>query len=40
MKTKVSKKTFDEGFEQFIFEHCTMKNFRTSTEKHYNGKCS
>ncbi|OCA97238.1 hypothetical protein BGS1_21280 [Clostridium beijerinckii] len=35
MKTKGSNKTFDEGFEQFIFEHCTMKNFRPSTEKHY-----
>ena len=35
MKTKGSDKTFDEGFEQFIFEHCTMKNLRPSTEKHY-----
>lgn len=35
MRTKESNKTFDEGFEQFIFEHCTMKNFRPSTEKHY-----
>ncbi|OOP74353.1 tyrosine-type recombinase/integrase [Clostridium beijerinckii] len=35
MKTKGSNKTFDEWFEQFIFEHCTMKNFRLSTEKHY-----
>ena len=35
MKTKVANKTFDEGFEQFIMEHCTMKNFRPSTEKHY-----
>lgn len=35
MKTKGSNKTFDEGFEQFIMEHCTMKNLRPSTEKHY-----
>lgn len=35
MKSKVGNKTFDEGFEQFILEHCTMKNFRPSTEKHY-----
>jgi Site-specific recombinase XerD len=35
MKTKGSSKTFDEGFEQFIMEHCTMKNFRPSTIKHY-----
>ena len=35
MKTKGSNKTFDEGFEQFILEHCTMKNLRPSTEKHY-----
>lgn len=35
LKTKVNNKTFDEGFEQFILEHCTMKNFRPSTEKHY-----
>lgn len=35
MRTKESNKTFDEGFEQFIFEHCTMKNLRPSTEKHY-----
>lgn len=35
MKTKESNKTFDEGFEQFILEHCTLKNFRPSTEKHY-----
>lgn len=35
MKTKVNNKTFDEGFEQFVLEHCTMKNFRPSTEKHY-----
>lgn len=35
MKTKGSDKTFDEGFEKFIFEHCTMKNLRPSTEKHY-----
>lgn len=35
MKTKGTDKTFDEGFEQFILEHCTMKNLRISTEKHY-----
>jgi len=35
MKTKGINKTFDEGFEQFISEHCIMKNLRPSTEKHY-----
>lgn len=35
MKTKSINKTFDEGFEQFIMEHCTMRNFRPSSEKHY-----
>lgn len=35
MKAKGNKKTFHEGFKQFILEHCTMKNLRPSTEKHY-----
>ncbi|GKX65804.1 tyrosine-type recombinase/integrase [Inconstantimicrobium mannanitabidum] len=35
MKTKGTNKTFDDGFEQFILEHCVMKNLRPSTEKHY-----
>ena len=28
-------KTLEEAFEQFILEHCTLKNLRPSTEKHY-----
>lgn len=35
MKTKGNTKTFDEGFEQFIVEHCELKNFRSSTIKYY-----
>lgn len=32
---KKTDKTFDECFEQFILEHCILKNLRPSTEKHY-----
>ena len=37
MKNQGSNKTFDEGFEQFILEHCSMKNVRPMKiiEKHY-----
>ena len=34
MKTKGGK-TFDEGFECFITEHCVIPNLRESTIKHY-----
>lgn len=34
-KIMLTSKTFDECFEQFILEHCTLKNLRPSTEKHY-----
>ncbi|WP_278327525.1 hypothetical protein [Clostridium pasteurianum] len=38
MKTKVNDRTFAEGFQQFILEQCIMKNFRSSTEKHYRNE--
>ena len=34
MRTKGGK-TFDEGFECFITEHCVIPNLRESTIKHY-----
>ena len=34
-KIRLENKTFDEAFEQFIYEHCTLKNLIPSTEKHY-----
>jgi integrase/recombinase XerD len=34
MKSKEGK-TFDEGFESFITEHCVIPNLRESTIKHY-----
>lgn len=35
LKNKQVSKTFDEAFEDFILEHCILKNLRPSTEKHY-----
>ena len=35
LKNKKINKSFDEAFEEFILEHCTLKNLRPSTEKHY-----
>lgn len=35
VKANSTNKTFNEGFEDFIFQHCILKNLRPSTERHY-----
>lgn len=35
MNRKYVDKTFDECFQQFLFEHCALKNMREDTKKYY-----
>lgn len=35
MKNKSNGKTLEEGFNDFLLEHCQLKNLRPKTEKHY-----
>ncbi|WP_238948368.1 site-specific integrase [Clostridium sp. YIM B02569] len=35
MNRKHIDKTFDECFQQFLLEHCTLKNMREDTKKYY-----
>ena len=35
MNRKYVEKTFDECFQQFLLEHCTLKNMRENTKKYY-----
>jgi len=35
MKNKSNGKSLEEGFNEFILEHCQLKNLRPKTEKHY-----
>lgn len=35
MDRKYIYKTFDECFQQFLLEHCTLKNMRDDTKKYY-----
>ena len=35
MNRKYVEKTFDECFQQFLLEHCTLKNMREDTKRYY-----
>lgn len=35
MNRKYFNKTFDECFQEFLLEHCTLKNMREDTKKYY-----
>ena len=35
MKNKRINKFFNDAFEQFILEHCELKNLRENTIRHY-----
>lgn len=35
MNRKYIDKTFDECFQEFLLEHCTLKNMREDTKKYY-----
>ncbi|MDU1069894.1 site-specific integrase [Clostridium sp.] len=35
MNRKYVEKTFDECFQQFLMEHCTLKNMRDDTKRYY-----